>query len=119
MSDDGGEKTFAPSDKRKHDAAQKGDVDDEDESDGLLPALKEGETLRLVKLAKEQKVTQPPAQIFDNGHGIACHLSREQLLAMKPVITFKANGGGTAGTPPPSGGGARIVAGSAGSASAA
>jgi flagellar biosynthetic protein FlhB len=26
MSDDGGEKTFAPSDKRKHDAAQKGDV---------------------------------------------------------------------------------------------
>ena len=52
--------------------------------------------------------TEPPTQTFATGHAIACHLSREQLLAMKPVITMKANGGGTAGTPPPAGGGSRI-----------
>ncbi|MEO8275660.1 MAG: type I DNA topoisomerase [Thermoanaerobaculia bacterium] len=46
-------------------AAQRGDVDDEDESDGLLPALREGETLKLVKLNKEQKFTQPPAQFSE------------------------------------------------------
>ncbi len=46
-------------------AAQRGDVDDEEDSAGLLPALKEGETLRLVKLDKEQKFTQPPAQFSE------------------------------------------------------
>ena len=46
-------------------AAQKGDADDEDDSEGLLPALKEGEKLKLVKLDKEQKFTQPPAQFSE------------------------------------------------------
>ncbi len=46
-------------------AALKGDVEDEDDADGLLPALEEGETLKLVKLDKEQKFTQPPAQFSE------------------------------------------------------
>ncbi|CAB3780180.1 ABC transporter ATP-binding protein [Paraburkholderia caffeinilytica] len=31
---------------------------------------------------------EPPTQDFESGHQIACHLPREQLLAMEPVITF-------------------------------
>ncbi len=41
--------------------AAAGEEDDE-ESEGLLPALREGEAVRLVRLDKEQKFTQPPAQ---------------------------------------------------------
>ncbi|HEY0120484.1 MAG TPA: ABC transporter ATP-binding protein [Rhizobium sp.] len=31
----------------------------------------------------------PPVQEFANNHSIACHLPREQLLAMEPVITME------------------------------
>ncbi|MGE0638664.1 MAG: type I DNA topoisomerase [Thermoanaerobaculia bacterium] len=41
------------------------DPDDDEESEGLLPPLEEGETLRLVRLDKEQKFTQPPAQFSE------------------------------------------------------
>ncbi len=51
---------------------------------------------------------EPPAQVFGKGHAIACHLPREQLLAMEPVITMKSNGGGPVGGEPP--GGAKIEA---------
>ncbi|MEZ5926391.1 MAG: ABC transporter ATP-binding protein [Hyphomicrobiaceae bacterium] len=33
---------------------------------------------------------EPPVKSFAKGHAIACHLSREQLLAMRPVITLKS-----------------------------
>jgi peptide/nickel transport system ATP-binding protein len=51
---------------------------------------------------------EPPVQTFATGHGIACHLPREQLIAMKPVIVLKANGGPADSGP--DGGGIRIEA---------
>ena len=50
---------------------------------------------------------EPPVHTFGKGHGIACHLPREQLLAMQPVITMKANGGAPSGGS--SGGGSKII----------
>ena len=38
------------------------EVEEEDDAEGLLPQLAEGEVVRLLQLDKEQKFTQPPAQ---------------------------------------------------------
>jgi peptide/nickel transport system ATP-binding protein len=50
---------------------------------------------------------EPPAQQFAKGHDIACHLPREQLLAMQPIITVRPNRGQSGGGP--SGGGEAII----------
>lgn len=34
---------------------------------------------------------QPPEHQFENGHRIACHITRENLLVMDPVISFQAS----------------------------
>ena len=41
------------------------EVEEEDDEEGLLPPLNEGEVVRLLDLGKEQKFTQPPAQFSE------------------------------------------------------
>jgi DNA topoisomerase-1 len=48
----------------REEAAERRGEDDEEEG-GILPPLVEGETVKLVRLDKEQKFTQPPAQFSE------------------------------------------------------
>jgi DNA topoisomerase-1 len=41
------------------------ELEEEDEDEGLLPPLAEGEAVRLLRFDKEQKFTQPPAQFSE------------------------------------------------------
>ena len=40
------------------------------------------------KIGRICETEEPPVQVFNTGHRIACHIEREELEAMEPVITM-------------------------------